>query len=497
MPSIRKTKTGSGATAVQVVRYDNRKVVVLKHVGSARSKEEIDALIESAAAWIAKKSAQPSLFPTKEKRTLALAAAQYIGVRHAFAYSVLVQISQRCGFHELESPLLLDLALMRIIEPTSKLRAITLLERYFGISYAERSVYRSLPKLKERKADVERIAVSCAKHLLPSDFSLILYDVTTLYFETFAADDLRVPGFSKDNKSQQPQIVIGLLVTLQGFPLGYEVFKGNTFEGKTMIPVLEAFAASHGVAMPTVVADAAMLSQTNVAELSRRGFSYIVGARTGSLSPAVIENAHKELGQKDGNVMRFRTGHGDLIVAFSAKRYRKDKTEMEKQIAKSKTLVKKGEPGTRAKFVKRAGGKDVYVLNENLIAKATLLLGLKGYYTNIPEERLSDQEIIARYHDLWHVEQAFRMAKSDIATRPIFHYKEDAVRAHMVICFVALSLGKYLEITTGLSLKRIVDILWSVTDALIVDRVSQEKFTLRSEPNEDVLILLKKLDLSY
>lgn len=205
----------------------------------------------------------------------------------------------------------------------------------------------------------------------------------------------------------------------------------------------------------------------------------------------------RNLGHKDGDAMRFRTGHGDLILAFSAKRYRKDKTEMEKQIAKSKTLVKKGEPGKRAKFIKRTGGRDAYVLNEDLIARATLLLGLKGYYTNIPEARLSDQEIIAHYHDLWHVEQTFRMAKSDIATRPIFHYKEDAVRAHMVICFVALAVGKYMEITTGVSLKRIVDLLWSVTDALIVDRVSQEEFTLRSEPNEGVRILLKKLELSY
>lgn len=497
MPSIRKTKTGSGATAIQIVQYKRRKVVVLKHIGSARSKEEIDALIESATAWIVTQGAQPSLFPARRKRTLSLSTARYLGARHTFAYSALTKISQRCGFHRIKSPLLLDLVFMRIIEPTSKLRAIMLLKRYFGISYAERSVYRALPKLKEQKANAEQIAVSCAKRLLASDFALILYDVTTLYFETFAADGLRIPGFSKDSKSQQPQIVIGLLVTLQGYPLGYEVFKGNTFEGHTMIPVLEAFAAAHGVATPTVVADAAMLSRANVAELSRQGLSYIVGARTGSLSSTVIRNARKELRCTDGATIRLETSHSDLIVGFSIKRYRKDKAEMEKQIVKSGMLVKKGEPGKRAKFVKRAGGKDAYVLNENLIARTTLLLGLKGYYTNIPREQLSDQDIIARYHDLWHVEQVFRMAKSDIATRPVFHYKEDAVRAHMVICFVALALGKYMEIITGLSLRKITDILWSVTDALIVDTVTREEFTLRSELTEDVRALMKKLGLSY
>lgn len=496
MSSIRKTKTASGSTAVQVVRYENRKVVIEKHIGSARASEEVAALVESATVWLSNNTPQASLFPKTPRRTLSLAAARYLGATHAFAHTIFSLVAEKCGFTAFKSSLLLDLAFMRLIEPASKLRSIVLLDRYFGIRYAERSVYRALPKLKRYKEEAEKIAVACATKLLKEDLSLVLYDVTTLYFETFDADDLRVPGFSKDSKSQQPQIVVGLLVTREGFPLGSEVFKGNTFEGKTMIPVLDAFAAAHKVATPTVVADAAMLSRANIAELRSRGISYIVGARLGNAKPALIKEVSEALGEKDDATVRRTTDHGNLICAFSSKRFRKDKAEMERQIEKGKALAGSREPGKRAKFVKRSG-KDEYKLDEALIVKATLLLGLKGYYTNIPSEKLSDREVILRYHDLWRVEQAFRVAKSDLATRPIFHHKEDAVKAHMVICFVALALGKYLEITTGLSVRRIVDTLWSVTDAKIVDSVTGETFTLRSEISEEARALLKKLGLSY
>lgn len=496
MASIRKTTTASGATAVQVVEYDHRKVVILKHIGSARTLDEVAALIESAEAWIAQHTPMVSLFAPPPRRTLPLATARYEGVLHTLVYDALMETARRMGFATLP-PLLLDLAIMRIIEPASKLRTIALLERYVGVRYSERSVYRILPKLHDHKADAERIATLWAREGLSSDLALVLYDVTTLYFETFKADELRVPGFSKDNKAQQPQIVVGLLVTREGFPLGYEVFKGNTFEGKTMLPVLEAFIAQHGVTTPIVVADAAMISRTNVADLTKHGLSYIVGARLANASPAVIAQASAALAQTDGATIRISTDHGDLIVSFSSKRYRKDKHEMEQQKAKAVTLVERGEPGKRAKFVTKTDGTDAYVLNEALIEKTKLLLGLKGYYTNIPVETLSDLAIVARYHDLWHVEASFRMAKSDLATRPIFHHKEDAVRAHMVVCFVALAIGRNCEISTGLSLRRVVDALWQVTDAQIVDTATGEVFMLRSALDETTRTILKKLGVSY
>lgn len=497
MPSVRKVTTGSGAVAVQVVRYDARKVVVMKHLGSTHLPEELPALIARANAWIAETSEQQVLFPQKTPRMLDLAHAHYRGIRYSFAYQVLNTVLERMGFCALESPLLLDLALMRIIEPSSKLRAITLLERYFGITYAARTVYRTLPKLVAKKQDVERIAVAFAREQLSHDLTLVLYDVTTLYFESFEGDDLRVPGFSKDNKSQQPQIVVGLLVTRDGFPLGHEVFKGNTFEGHTMLPILESFAHMYHVTTPVVVADAAMLSRENVQKLQERGHSYIVGARLANASPRIIKQVSLHLAQEDGASVRVTTEHGDLVCGFSAKRYRKDLHELEKQVARANELVRRGEPGRRAKYVTKGNEVERYALNSALVEKTKLLLGIKGYYTNIPETTLTNTDVIARYHDLWNVEASFRMAKSDLATRPIFHHREDAVRAHLLVCFVALACARYCEQVTGLSVRALRDVLWSVTDAQIVDTMTGETIMLRSEIGTEAESLLRQLGLSH
>lgn len=168
---------------------------------------------------------------------------------------------------------------------------------------------------------------------------------------------------------------------------------------------------------------------------------------------------------------------------------------MDKQITKANALIAKGEPGRRAKFVKKAAG-DNYALDEALSTKAESLLGIKGYYTNLSKEVMDNLAIIAHYRGLWHVEATFRMSKSDLATRPIFHHKENAVKAHLLICFVAMVMGKYMEIKTGRSLRNIADILWSVTDARIVDNVTGAEFTLRSEPDEKTRQFLNKLGLS-
>ena len=159
--------------------------------------------------------------------------------------------------------------------------------------------------------------------------------------------------------------------------------------------------------------------------------------------------------------------------------------------------MKKGEPGKRAKFVMQKEGENAYALNDALVEKTKCLLGIKGYYTNIPETKFTNKEVVARYHDLWNVEASFRMAKSELVARPIFHHKEDAVRAHMVVCFVALAVGRYLERVTGLSMRGVRDILWGVTDAQIFDTVTKETITLRSEPNEGAQSILKKLGMSH
>lgn len=497
MASIRKTRTGSGATAVQVVRYTHRRLEVLKHLGSGHSEDEVAALVANAQAWLRSVTEQVPLFEQPQGRTFSLEGTEYVGATHRLLYEVLHAIGDRCGFTQLKAPMLLDLAIMRLVEPGSKLRAIAQLEEYFGVHHARRSVTRALRSMQEHKPKAEHIAVAFAKGRLHDRLTLVLYDVTTLYFETFEADALRVPGFSKDNKPQQPQIVVGLLVTRTGFPLGYEVFPGNTFEGKTMLPVLEAFVADHGVKHPVVVADAAMLSITLFGQLKAKGISYIVGARMAGAARGVIDQVAPALAGQDGAAIRIPTAHGDLVCSFSAKRYRKDKDTLDKLVERAKALVQQGEPGRRAKFVKSTKDKERYVLDEDLLAKATLLLGIKGYYTNIPKKKLSDAQVIAHYHDLWHVEKAFRMTKSDLAARPIFHHREHSIRAHMLICFVALVMARYMEIATGSSLRAIIDVIWKVTDAKLRVIATGEGFSMRATMPEETKALIGKLKVSY
>lgn len=482
--TLRTTKTGSGAVAIQAVFRKQGKTYVVKHFGSAHTKEEAQALLERGSLWVERESKQRSLFTSQPSRTLPLATTQLTHTYHTYARDMLMGVAHMMGFDALEDGAFLDLALMRIIEPASKLRTLELLRRYFGVEYAERTLYRTLKCFATHKAAAERIALAYAKKYHTKDLSLVLYDVTTLYFESFKADDLRIQGFSKDNKSQQPQIVVGLMVSRDGFPLGYEVFKGNTFEGHTMLPVFRAFMKRHKVDMPVIVADAAMLSRTNMQALAKEDYRYIVGARLANLSPMIISRIAKEVSGRDDSLIRIPTDHGDLIVAFSASRERKNRRDMDKQLKKAEMLITRGESGKRAKFVKVE--HTTPTLNVALKVKTEALLGMKGYYTNIPESNLSNTDVIARYGDLWNVEASFRMTKSDLKTRPIFHHTQDAIRAHLVIAFVALAMGRCIERLFCASLRKFRDTLWDIVDAHLVDSSTGETFVFRS-PVPDVM----------
>lgn len=338
--------------------------------------------------------------------------------------------------------------------------------------------------------------LAVAKKEFSFTFSLVFYDVTTLYFESFAEDEIRVPGFSKDNKSQQPQILIGLLVSADGFPVAYQLFKGNTFEGHTLIPVIMAFKRKHKIGSLTVVADAAMLSMKNILALRQNNLHYIVAARTANLSPKLIAKISAQLSRQDGATVRIPTDeYGDLICEFSSKRFAKDQREMNKQIRKTEILLQNPSAIKRTKFIKVKNPTE-YSFNTELLEKTKLLLGLKGYYTNLGPE-VSEHLIIEHYHNLWRVEHDFRIAKSDLQMRPIYHFKEHTIKAHVLICFMALAVCKYMELKTGKSTKYILKKLKSVTDAQMLNKLTDQEFILRSDIDYETKQLIDKLDLSY
>jgi len=492
---IRTTKTSSGKTAVQVVRYEKRKMVVVKHLGSAHDKEEIQSLKESASRWIEKANKQPSLFSQIiEPPNVHLQQYQYLGFRYGLLYESLYQLCKRFSFHWLRNKFLIDLVIARIARPGSKIRSIEFLKEFMGIEHGRRELYRQMPRILGARNTIESKVLSIAKKEFAFDFSMVFYDVTTLYFESFEEDELRQCGFSKDNKFNQPQIVLGLLVNVEGFPLGYQIFEGKKFEGHTLIPIILRFKRKHKIDKLTVVADAAMISSENIKELTKAHLQYIVGARVAKLSLKQIEEVNKKLFGDDGLTMHMQTKNGDLICEFSQKRYAKDKHELEKQIARAEKLLKNPGSIKRAKFISSQG--QGYSLNKSLIGKAKLLLGIKGYYTNLSNSEVSDQLIIENYHNLWHVEHSFRISKSDLQIRPIYHFKQQTIELHILICFMALSVCKYMELKTGKSTNSILKLLKGVTDATVVDRVTSEKFMLRSPISNEILGLLKKLEIN-
>lgn len=338
---------------------------------------------------------------------------------------------------------------------------------------------------------VQDRVVAFAKEHYSFDFDIVFYDVTTLYFETFEEDDLRKNGFSKDNKSQQPQILIALMVTKEGFPIAYEIFSGNTFEGHTFIPVIKDFIDRNKVKEFTVVADAAMISAENIAQLTQSNINYIVGARMGNLPAALLETVDKQIDRQDGKSIRVKTELGYLICSYSAVRYRKDLYEINKQIEKAKQVIEAPSKAKRTKFTKTSNQQ--MELNQELIEKTKKLLGIKGYYTNLEERAVDNKTIIERYHELYKIEQAFRVSKSDLQTRPVFHFKEQPIKLHILICFMALVISKHIEIKADVSIRKFMDEAKKIVDGQILNHITGKSVTIKAEPTHKMIGLVTKL----
>lgn len=488
---IRVVKTASKASAVQVVRYQNNKRIILQHIGSAHNNEALKELLLIAEEWVKDFSNQLSIFPEDHpNRLLHLNHCTFVGVKYHFFYKLINTIQDKIGLGDL--PVLLnDLVAIRIFEPASKLRSLELMEHFFGIKHSRKTYYKIAPKCIELKESVEKKVIAFAKENYAFQFDIVFYDVTTLYFEAFEEDELRKNGFSKDNKSQQPQILIALLVSKEGFPIAYEVFSGNTFEGHTIIPVVKQFIEANKVKEFTVVADAAMISTENVKQLIQNNINYIVGARLGNIPSVLLENIDKNISREEGKSIRIKTDNGYLICSYSSVRYRKDLYEMNKQIEKARQVIQNPSKGKKLKFTKTNNYQ--LQINEELIEKTKKLLGIKGYYTNLEESVAENKMIIERYHELYKIEQAFRISKSDLQTRPIFHFKEQPIKLHILICFIALVISKNIELKAGVSLRRFLDESKKIVDGQILNEMTNKIVTIKAEPTQKMKDLIQKL----
>ena len=358
-------------------------------------------------------------------------------------------------------------------------------ESHSVASASLRTMFRALQRAQERDYRGQ-IAAACFNHALRSgDVSLVLYDVTTLYFEAENEDELRKVGYSKERRVD-PQIVVGLLVDRRGFPLEIGCFEGNKAETLTIIPIVKQFAKRHGIADMVVVADAGMLSASNLRDLDEAGLRFVVGSRV-TKAPKDLESHFRWHGTAftDGQVIDTITPRDQrgtavkssdpmvkaepvwdpavhakswrAVWAYSTKRAVRDNKTLTLQENKARAVVAGEKTARTPRFVKsRNGATEV---DETSLARARGLVGLKGYVTNIEASLMPAGEVIASYHDLWHVEQSFRMSKTDLAARPMFHHTREAIEAHLTIVFAALAIARHLQDATGLSIKKIVQTL--------------------------------------
>ena len=453
---VRRKLNKTGTSSVQVISKHAGSYRVMRSFGTGRTEHELARLEELARQFInEQKGFVGELFSSDDDARLddfvssiSNAQIQVIGPELIFG-----SLYDKIGYGEINSDMLRHLVISRLFSPGSKLKTIDYLERYQGVAYPIDKIYRFLDSLCHRagesnphapeagiKAKIEQITFKHTKHVLRGKIAVVFYDMTTLYFEASEEDDLRKAGFSKDGKHQCPQIFLGLLTASGGHPIGYEIFEGNIFEGHAFIPALQNIERKFSLGKPVVVADSGLLSESNRKSLECGGYRYILGARIKSAKEALKEKI-LSLNLRDSEAKAIKQPDGArLVVSMSGKRAAKDRRNREKGLARLQKLIKSGKL-TKAsinnrgynKFLKLEGEIKV-AIDEGMLAADALWDGLKGYVTNT---NLSAKKVIENYSSLWYIERAFRMNKTDLRIRPIYHHLRNRIEGHVCICFTA------------------------------------------------------------
>ena len=373
--------------------------------------------------------------------------------------------------HHASAPVLFHIVMARIANPDSKRDAVRRLGRDFGVTLPLEKVYRMMDRLDGPRIERLRARVAEATEAVAGGpLTVLFFDCTTLYFESVVEDDLeaedalRAFGYSKDGKPHRVQVLLALMVTQHGLPVGYEVFPGGEYEGNTFLPMLAALRRRHRRSTAVCVADAGMFSQDNLSELEAHGHQYIVGARLRSLPKAlqarVLEVArYRRLAGMEGGfkVGVFRYRGRRVVVSYSPRRARKDAHDRERALARLlKKLKRSGQakalvPPALARLV-RMKGEGRWELDPQKLREAARWDGLRGVATNV--RGLGFAEIFDRYRGLWQVEESFRITKHDLKARPVYHWTPRRVRAHLAIAYMAFACVRHLSYRVELQKKR-------------------------------------------
>lgn len=467
---IRKKKNKSGVISVQVIDKSSGRYKVLKTIGSSSHLQEIEKLYQQAQDFIKSRKGLHELdfsgYTSFYQQVLdSITSHKLVGIN-----LVLGKIFDQIGFNQIPTPLFKELVLYRLVYPKSKLKTTEYLARFEQKYYSEDDIYRYMDKLYATQLEkIQEISYQHTQKLFSKGIQVVFYDVTTIYFEIDREDDFRKTGFSKEGKHHNPQILLGLLVSKGGYPLAYDVFEGNKFEGHTILPVIDSFKQKYQLKHLVVVADSGLISSQNIDQLREKGYEFIIGAR--------IKNLKKELRDKITS-LTLRNGESilipledlKLIITYSDDRANKDRYNREKGIKRIEKQLGRGKL-TKSSINNRGYNKfltlegDVSVtINQEKIEQDKKWDGLKGYITN---SCLDTQELLDNYKQLWRIEKAFRVAKSELRIRPVFHYKRRRIEAHICLNFVAYKVYKELERLlkewdSELSAERVIDIIQNI-----------------------------------
>jgi len=551
---IKKSKN-SPKCSVQIVeskRVDGKvKQKIIKHMGTAIEGEELEslkALAESVKLSMEQAGQLP--FFTDDDTLVSVNDTKESSSREDFNVNLLdVKEERRVikGIHDVYGKLydelgfnsiitnparnkrsieaLKEIVLARVANPDSKRGSVNNLEENFAVHLDLNLVYRMMDKIEDKEIlKLNKLVYSKTKSLFKEKIDVIYFDATTLYFESFSEDEFKKNGYSKDGKFNQPQVVLALMVTKEGLPVGYKAFSGDTFDGHTLIPVLKEIKEHYDLDKVVYVADAGMFNRDNLKEfetLDKEKMTYIVGARIKNMPKSLQEEIlkldnYKEI-DDNTKVATFEYQGKKLLVTYSIKRAKKDKYEREKGIEKLRVKLSKEksikthlsnqgykkylqlENNANQKDTTNNKSCDITIaLNEKKIEEDAVWDGLKGIITN--NDTLSNQELLQQYANLWQVEESFRITKHDLRVRPIYHHKESRVKAHLAISFMAYTLVRHLEHRVRLQYKklspqRIRTALLGVQESILYDTKNDKKFGLPSSITIDAEKIYKLMEV--
>jgi hypothetical protein len=448
-------------------------VVGIDHIGSAHDEDRLALLVQTAAQRLHADQHALELDVTPP-RPADPGSPVVEATGSLILWEVLGGLYDALGFSAVADEAFRALVLGRIVEPTSKLDTVRVLGE-LGVGSPSRVTFMRCLKRAIEKDYRSMIAEACYRHATRSGgLALVLYDVTTLYFETPREDELRKVGMSKERRVD-PQVTLGLLTDAGGFPLAVHLFEGNKAETKTLIPVLTAFADDHPDAADiVVVADAGMLSAANLLALDEAGFRFIVGSKISKAPYDLMAHVERHGNAfDDGQTIETTRTMGvgrdararRVVYQWRFTRYRHDNQAINAMIDRAEAVAAGKRPLKKDRFVKLTDADPV--VDWALVDRARSLAGLKGYVTNIGPETMTGEQVVAAYHDLYQVERSFRMTKSDLAARPVFHRLRDSIDAHLTVVFAALAVSREAQTRTGISINKIVQTLRPLRTATI------------------------------